>query len=100
MSLQNTTTNCVYILYSEKLNRYYIGYTTNFDKRLEFHKNAELNKFTANAQDWELFLKIPCENKIQGLNIEKHIKNMKSKIYIENLLKYPDIILKLKDKYK
>nr|MBU3859460.1 GIY-YIG nuclease family protein [Flavobacterium sp. MC2016-06] len=25
----------VYILHSEKLNRYYIGYTSNFDLRLE-----------------------------------------------------------------
>jgi putative endonuclease len=92
--------NCVYILYSAKLNRFYIGYTSDFDTRLEFHKNAESHKFTANAEDWELFLRIPCENKTQGLNIEKHIKKMKSKTYIENLIKYPDVILKLKDKYK
>ncbi len=67
---------------------------------MEFHKNAESNKFTANAEDWKLFLQIQCENKIQALNIEKHIKKMKSKTYIENLIKYPDIILKLKSKYK
>ncbi len=67
---------------------------------MEFHKNAESHKFTANAEDWELFLKIECGSKSQGLNIEKHIKKMKSKIYIENLIKYPDIILRLKEKYK
>jgi putative endonuclease len=92
--------NCVYILHSDKLNRFYIGFTSDFDIRLEFHKNAESHKFTANAADWKLFLKISCENKTQGLNIEKHIKKMKSKTYIENLIKYPDIILKLQDKYK
>jgi len=41
----------VYILRSEKLNRYYTGYTSNFDLRLEFHKNAPSNKFTSNADD-------------------------------------------------
>ncbi|WP_426483322.1 GIY-YIG nuclease family protein [Flavobacterium sp. 2] len=92
--------NVVYIIFSAKLNRYYIGFTSDFDTRMEFHKNAESRKFTANAQDWELFFKIECENKPQALNIEKHIKKMKSKIYIENLTKYPDIILKLKEKYK
>ena len=92
--------NCVYILQSIKLNRFYIGYTSDFDTRIKFHKNAESHKFTANAEDWELFLKIPCENKTQGLNIEKHIKKMRSKTYIENLIKYPDIIIKLKEKYK
>jgi putative endonuclease len=90
----------VYILHSTKLNRYYIGFTSDYDTRMEFHKNAESNKFTANAHDWELFLKIQCDTKTQGLDIEKHIKKMKSKIYIENLIKYPDIIFKLKDKYK
>ncbi|TPG44501.1 GIY-YIG nuclease family protein [Flavobacterium pectinovorum] len=90
----------VYILHSSKLNRYYIGFTSDFDTRMEFHKNAESNKFTANAQDWKLFLKVGCETKTQGLDIEKHIKKMKSKIYIENLIKYPDIVFKLKEKYK
>jgi putative endonuclease len=90
----------VYILHSDKLKRFYIGYTSDFETRLEFHKNAASQKFTANADDWSLFLQIPCENKTQGLNIEKHIKKMKSKTYIQNLIKYPDIILKLKDKYQ
>jgi putative endonuclease len=66
----NKKMNCVYILHSDKLNRFYIGFTSDFDTRLEFHKNAESHKFTANAEDWKLFLKISCENKIQGLNIE------------------------------
>jgi putative endonuclease len=92
--------NVVYILFSAKLNRFYIGFTSDFDVRMEFHKNAESHKFTANAQDWELFLKIECENKTQGLAIEKHIKKMKSKTYVENLIKYPDIISRLKEKYK
>lgn len=90
----------VYILFSAKLNRFYIGYTSDFETRMEFHKNAESHKFTANAEDWELYVKIECDNKPQGLDIEKHIKKMKSKTYIENLIKYPDIILKLKEKYK
>ena len=91
--------DCVYILHSIKLNRFYIGYTSDFDIRLEFHRNAPSHKFTANADDWDLFLQIECDSKLQGLLIEKHIKSMKSKIYIENLLKYPEIILKLKDQY-
>ena len=91
--------NIVYILHSQKLNRYYIGYTSDFDLRLEFHKNADTRKFTYNATDWILFLKIDCTNKKQALSIEKHIKNMKSKTYIQNLLQYPEIIQKLLEKY-
>jgi len=40
-----------------------------------------------------------CENKTQALAIEKHIKSMKSKIYIENLKKYPEMVTKLLIKY-
>ena len=85
----------VYILYSEKLNRFYIGYTSDLKTRMEFHANAENRKFTHNATDWKLFLTIDCNNKIQGLAIEKHIKSMKSKVYIENLNKYPEMIEKI-----
>ena len=92
--------DCVYILHSVKLNRFYIGYTSTFETRLEFHQNAANHKFTSNTNDWTVFLKINCESKSQALQIEQHIKNMKSKIYIENLLKYPEMILKLLDKYK
>jgi len=36
----------------------------------------------------------------QARKIEKQIKRMKSKKYIENLKKYPDIVKKLIEKYK
>jgi len=91
--------NQVYILHSMKLDRFYIGFSTDLATRLEFHANAEARKFTAKADDWELFLTIECVSKAQGLCIEKHIKQMKSKVYILNLIKYPEIIDKLKLKF-
>ena len=92
--------HCVYILHSEKLDRFYTGETSDFDIRMIFHNNASSRKYTAKAKDWTLFLKFQCDNKIQAKKIETHIKNMKSKTYIINLKKYPEIILKLKEKYK
>jgi putative endonuclease len=90
----------VYILYSNTLDRFYIGMSNNVDIRLNFHLNpSENRKFTAKANDWTLFLSINELTKNQALNIEKHIKKMKSKTYIQNLLKYPEIIDKLKSKY-
>ena len=90
----------VYILFSEKLNKFYIGFTTNLEERLQFHQNAETQKFTHNATDWVVFLTIACDSKSQGLGMEKHIKSMKSKIYIQNLKKYPEMVEKLQVKYK
>ena len=91
--------NCVYILFSEKLHRFYIGQTTNFNQRMSFHKSAESSKFTGKADDWELFLRIDCQSKKQAIAIEAHIKRMKSSTYIRNLVKYREIIDKLKVKY-
>ena len=39
---------------------------------------------------------IDCDCKNQGINIERHIKRMKSKKYIENLKAYPKISEKQK----
>ena len=90
----------VYILFSKKLNKHYIGFTSNLDLRLEFHLSEEqTRKFTFNADDWVLVFKILCVNKKQAMLIEKHIKSMKSRKYIENLIKYPEISQKLLEKY-
>ena len=90
--------HCCYILHSVKLNRYYVGYSADLDERLKFHENPESRKFTYNAKDWELYLIIDCQSKSQGLFVEGHIKKMKSKIYIQNLKKYPEMVSKLLSK--
>jgi putative endonuclease len=90
---------CVYILYSEKLDRFYTGYTANLSGRLEFHSNAAIRKYTYRANDWILFYKISCKSKTQALKIERHIKLMKSSVYINNLLKYPEMTVRLLTKY-
>ena len=57
------------------------------------------NHFTSKANDWELFLLLPCDLVAQSMKIEKHIKRMKSRKYIQNLRTYPEIFEKLKLKY-
>jgi putative endonuclease len=52
------------------------------------------------VDDWELIFTLECQSKSQGLSIEKHIKSMKSKVYIQSLLRYPEMKLKLFEKYK
>jgi len=88
----------VYILHSNKLNRNYIGSTSNISQRIEFHLSSK-DKFTSKTKDWELIFKIECKSKEQALEIEKHIKKMKSSIYINNLKKYPEMTQKLLQKY-
>ena len=94
--------NTVYILYSKKADRFYIGFSTvEIDLRLERHLNLYYqNKFTATYDDWVVFLEINCTSEKQGFLVEKHIKKMKSSTYIKNLKLYPEIAEKLKEKYK
>jgi putative endonuclease len=91
---------CVYILWSEKLQRFYIGTTDSIENRLAEHNSSYYpDSFSVKGMPWNLFLKIDCENSHQAYEIEKHIKKMKSSFYIKNLKQYPDMINKLLKKY-
>ena len=57
-------------------------------------------KYTAKADDWVLYYVIECQSIEQARKIEKHIKKMKSKKYIENLKRYPEITQRLLKKYQ
>jgi len=90
----------VYILYSKKLDRFYIGSCLDFQSRFEDHLHKVYPRiFTSNSNDWQLFLLLENLSYAQARSIEKHIKKMKSRVYIQNLIKYPDIIVKLKERY-
>ncbi len=92
---------CVYIIYSEKLNRFYIGTTDDFYKRLNEHNSSKyIESFTVKGIPWDEYIVIDNLDSKQALDIEKHIKKMKSRKYIENLLLFPDIIQNLIQKYK
>ena len=92
---------CCYILFSHSLNKYYVG-ATQYDvqQRIVQHNTAHYGKgkFTAAANDWILFLELKANDFEHALRIEKHIKKMKSKVYIENLKKYPELQEKLLNK--
>jgi putative endonuclease len=91
----------VYILFSENLNKYYIGSCLDLDERLILHKNNTFkNSFTSNSDDWFLFLSLNDLEYSQARKIEVHIKSMKSKIYIENLKKYTEMQDKLIQRFQ
>ena len=78
----------VYILYSSKLNRYYIGSTELApEQRLELHlsKNYGYSKYTAKADDWIVYESSICNNISTARKVERYIKRMKSRKFIESL---------------
>ncbi len=90
----------VYILFSDQLNRFYIGSCKDLSARIIQHINQEFKKsFTSKARDWGLYISIEGLEYEQARQIELYIKKMKSKKHIQNLKKYPGLIEKLKRNY-
>jgi putative endonuclease len=91
----------VYIIYSEKLDAFYIGQTMDIDQRIREHNQVFFkNSSTSKSDDWKLFFSLKCTSRKQAILIERHIKRMRSRKYYSDLLKFTEISNKLLLKYK
>ena len=75
----------MYIIYSPSLDKFYIGYTSDLQKRLKEH-NSGISDFTSVATDWELKYNELFSDRKSAMNREKEIKKKKSRKYIEWLI--------------
>ena len=89
----------VYILFSEKLSKFYIGFSENLQQRIEFHNSSQNLKWTKAGAPWNLYFLIDCSSKSQAMAIEKYIKKQKSKQYILDLKNKPDSLNNLMTKF-
>lgn len=84
----------VYILYSKKCDKYYVGHSDNVKRRLDEHNSGRGGKYTKRCKPWELVYNETHEDKILAVNREMEIKAKKSRKYIEKLIE------KKKEDYK
>ncbi len=83
----------LYIIHSKSIDRYYVGESPDVINRLNQHNSHYFKKgFTKAAQDWELVLSKEYENKIDAVYLEKFIKRMKSKKFIEKVIENNSIL--------
>ena len=76
----------VYILYSTKIDKYYIGSTSNLNNRLEFH-NSEYNKiWSKRGKPWEMVFSHKFATSTEAIKTEKFIKRQKSRTFISKLI--------------
>ena len=73
------------ILYSNTINRYYVGYTNDIDRRISGH-NRKKGKFTDKGIPWNLVYKEDFVNKTEAMDRERFIKSKKSSAFIKNLI--------------
>ena len=75
----------VYIIYSEKIDKYYIGMSYDPDERLMFH-NLGKGGWTKRGLPWELVFQKQFNNKEIAQNKENFIKRQKNRTFVEKLI--------------
>jgi putative endonuclease len=75
----------VYILYSEKLDKSYIGSSADIEFRLWQHNNKKV-KFTSRGIPWVLKYQESFADRNSAMKREYQIKSKKSRKYIEWLI--------------
>ena len=80
-----------YILYSSKLDKYYVGHTVNLKERLKKH-NTNHSGYTGKANDWEVVFLQAFHSKEGAYKRELEVKKWKSRKRIERLIgsEHPD----------
>jgi len=74
-----------YIIYSEKLDKFYVGSTENIETRIAQH-NAAMSDFTSKGIPWKLMYSEAFGSRTEAANRERAIKKKKSRRYIEYLI--------------
>jgi putative endonuclease len=74
-----------YIIYSIKLDRYYLGHTEDLVTRLDQH-NSGISSYTSKTNDWQLVYAEYFADRKQARDKEREVKKKKSREYIKWLI--------------
>jgi putative endonuclease len=70
----------IYILFSLKTNKYYVGSTNDLQGRLKHHNGGSTPSTKAEAPDWEILYTETVPDRATALKRELEIKNKKRRI--------------------
>jgi putative endonuclease len=85
----------VYIIFSQQADHYYVGEPAFPDGRLKEHNSGKYFKAsTKKGKDWIIMLLIKCKDRSGAIKIERYIKEMKSRKFIESLIQDKEFRLK------
>ena len=76
----------VYILFSEKCNKYYVGQTENLERRIVEHNIGKGGSFSSTCFPWKLVYHESVASRPDAVKREQEIKGKKSRKYIEYLV--------------
>jgi len=72
-----------YIIYSEKVNRHYVGSSKDVDERLRRHNNDH-SKSTKGKGPWILIATFLCETRSEAMALETKIKKRGAKRFLDD----------------
>ena len=72
----------VYVLYSEKFNKIYVGFTSDLENRLLSHNVLAKKGWTIRYRPWELIHAENFESKKQAMAREKQLKGGQGRKFI------------------
>jgi putative endonuclease len=73
----------IYVLYSQKFDKIYIGYTSDLQKRIGEH-NSGRSRFTKSYMPWELVYSEEIPTRSFAMKREKELKSHKGRDFIRN----------------
>jgi putative endonuclease len=77
----------VYVLYSGRFDKIYIGYTTDLSARLLSHNEKATKGWTIRFRPWELLHTEIFESKADAMQREKQLKSAAGRHWIWQLIK-------------
>ncbi|RZJ46959.1 MAG: GIY-YIG nuclease family protein [Chryseobacterium sp.] len=77
----------VYILYSSKFDKIYIGYTSDLEQRLLSHNVLATKGYTIKFRPWEILFTEKFDSKAEAIKREKQLKSGVGREMIWNLIR-------------
>ena len=78
---------CVYILRSKKkAGQFYIGYTTNLERRMKDHANPKSSAYTRQYAPWEMETYIGFKDKRLAQEFELYLKSHAGRAFLKKRL--------------
>ncbi len=76
----------IYILYSEKFNKNYTGFTSNLIERLKSHNHLGTKGYTLKFRPWKVIHVEFFNSKSEAMQREKYLKTGIGREFIKNLI--------------
>ncbi len=80
----------VYVIYSKKLKKRYVGSTENVERRIREHNNGK-NRFTKGGIPWIKIYLEEYESRSEAMQRESYLKSGVGRRYLDNVVKIDDI---------